>query len=204
MRLIIEARLEGGETSEAEATIVAVVERKDRSVADLGLTLAEGRALLAEVQSLLVSEQTTGWMESQLACDRCGSMLAHKDARSIVVRTVFGKVDVPSLRLWACSCAAKQGQPRRSVSPLCKAVHQRVTPELEYLQANGPPIYPTVRPLSCFERSFRWTKGFPSVVLAVGSSPSVGRWTRRSSAISRLDQKRSAQSSFANRPPSAA
>ena len=60
-------------------------------------------------------------------------MLAHKDARSIVLRTVFGKVDVPSPRLWACSCAAKQGQPRRSVSPLCKAVHQRVTPELEYL-----------------------------------------------------------------------
>jgi len=68
MRLIIEARLEGGETSETEATTVAVVERKDRSVADLGLTLAEGRALLAEVQSLLVSEQTAGWMESQLAC----------------------------------------------------------------------------------------------------------------------------------------
>src|SRR5258708_27159208 len=95
MRLIIEARLEGGETSETGATIVAVVERKDRSVADLGLTLAEGRALLAEVQSLLVSQQTAGWMESQLACHRCGSMLARKDARSIVLRTVFGKVDVP-------------------------------------------------------------------------------------------------------------
>ena len=113
MRLIIEARLEGGETSETEATIVAVVERKDRSVADLGLTLAEGRALLAEVRSLLVSEQTAGWLESQLACHRCGSMLAHKDAQSIVLRTVFGKVDVPSPRLRACSCAAKQGQPRR-------------------------------------------------------------------------------------------
>ncbi|WP_089163694.1 ISKra4 family transposase [Caballeronia sordidicola] len=135
MRLIIEARLEGGETSETEATIVAVVERQNQSVAELGLTLAEGRALLAEVQSLLVSEQAAGWMESQLACDRCGSMLAHKDARSIVLRTVFGKVDVPSPRLWACSCAAKQGQPRRSVSPLFKVVHQRVTPELEYLQA---------------------------------------------------------------------
>jgi hypothetical protein len=76
MRLIIEARLEGGETSGTEATPVAVVERKDRSVADLGLTLAEGRALLAEVRSLLVSEQTAGWLESQLACHRCGSMLA--------------------------------------------------------------------------------------------------------------------------------
>jgi hypothetical protein len=86
MRLIIEARLEGGETSETEATIVAVAERKDRSVADLGLSISEGRALLAEVQSLLVSQQTAGWMKSQLACDRCGSMLAHKDARSLVLR----------------------------------------------------------------------------------------------------------------------
>ncbi|WP_165108155.1 hypothetical protein [Caballeronia sp. SBC2] len=151
------------------------MEREDQSVADLGLTLAEGRALLAEVQSLLVSEQNAGWMESQLACHRCGSMLAHKDTRSILLRTVFGKVDVPSPRLWACNCAAKQGQPRRAVSPLCKAVHQRVTPELEYLRPSGPPIYPTVRPRSCFERSFRWTMGVLSGstcrrILAVGSA----------------------------------
>lgn len=54
MRLIIEARPEGGEERATDATIVAVVERKDRSLADLGLTLAEGRAPLAEVQSFLV------------------------------------------------------------------------------------------------------------------------------------------------------
>jgi len=112
-----------------------VVERKDRSVADLGLTLAEGRALLAEVQSVLVSQQTADWMEGQLTCRHCGSVLAHKDSRSIVVRTAFGKVEVPSPRLWACSCMAKRGKPRRSVSPLCQAVPQRATRELEYLQA---------------------------------------------------------------------
>ncbi|TCG06314.1 hypothetical protein BZM27_27295 [Paraburkholderia steynii] len=60
MRLIIEARLEGGEESATDTTIVAVVERKDRSLADLGLTLAEGRALLAEVQSFLVRERSVG------------------------------------------------------------------------------------------------------------------------------------------------
>ena len=64
MRLIIEARLEGEQTSAtaSEATIAAVIERRDGSVADLGLTLAEGRALLAEVQSVLVSQQTASWM----------------------------------------------------------------------------------------------------------------------------------------------
>jgi hypothetical protein len=60
-----------------------VVERQDRGVADLGLTLTEGRALLAEVQSLLVSQQTADWMAGQLPCCRCGSVLAHKDSRSI-------------------------------------------------------------------------------------------------------------------------
>jgi len=64
MRLIIEARLESAQTgaTAAEATIVDVVERQDP---DLGLTLAEGRALLAKVQSILVSQQTAGWMASQ-------------------------------------------------------------------------------------------------------------------------------------------
>lgn len=138
MRLIIEARLEGDKASSTAteaATIVAVVERQDRSVAGLGRTLAEGRAMLAEVQSVLVSHQAAGWMEDQLACCRCGSVLAHKDSKSIVMRTVFGKVEIPSPRLRTCGCGAMQGEPRRSVSPLSKAVPQRVTPELEYLQA---------------------------------------------------------------------
>jgi hypothetical protein len=64
---------------------VDVVERQDRSVADLGLRLAEGRAMLAKVQSILVSQQTADWMASQVACCRCGSVLAHKDSRSIVM-----------------------------------------------------------------------------------------------------------------------
>jgi hypothetical protein len=38
-------------------------------------------------------------------------------------------------RISYAGCAAKRGQPRRFVSPLCKAVHQRVTPKLAYLQA---------------------------------------------------------------------
>ncbi len=84
---------------------------------------------------MLVSEQTAGWMANELACRRCGSVLAHKDSRSIVVRTMFGKVEVPSPRVWACSCTARQGEPRRTVSPLCKAVRQRVTQEFEYIQA---------------------------------------------------------------------
>jgi hypothetical protein len=93
------------------------VERKNRSVADWGLTLSEGCALLAEVQSIPVSEQAAGWMESQLACDRCGSMLAQEDARSITLRTVFGKVNMPSPRLWGVQLRGKA----RSTAPLSES-----------------------------------------------------------------------------------
>ena len=136
MRLIIEARLEGSAaTSTTSSTVVAVLDRQDESLADLGLTLAEGRALLAEVQATLVSHQAATWMAGHLACRRCGAALAHKYRRVIVLRTAFGKVELPSPRMWACRCASRQGQARRTVSPQCKAVPRRLTAELEYLQA---------------------------------------------------------------------
>ncbi|MCC8402251.1 hypothetical protein LJ655_10155 [Paraburkholderia sp. MMS20-SJTN17] len=63
-----------------------------------------------EIQLLPVKEQTVGSMKGQSACDRCGSILAHNDSRAIALRTVFGKVKVPSPRLWMCNCTARQSQ----------------------------------------------------------------------------------------------
>jgi len=89
MRLVIEARIEGDDTSDAEPIVLAVVERENRSVTRLGLTLAEGRELLAQLQSRLVSRlvsrQTANWMADQLFCSRCATALAHKDSRQIVM-----------------------------------------------------------------------------------------------------------------------
>ena len=55
MRLIIEARLADGDSDTAEEGdgVLAVVERPDCSLVELGLTLAEGRSLLAKVQTEL-------------------------------------------------------------------------------------------------------------------------------------------------------
>ena len=62
MRLIIEAHLAGEGCDVVEdAGVVIVIERRDRSLSQLGLTLAEGRSLLARVQSILVAKQVTGW-----------------------------------------------------------------------------------------------------------------------------------------------
>jgi hypothetical protein len=98
MRLIIEARLADGDSDtvgEGDG-VLAVVERPDCSLADLGLSLAEGRSLLAKVQAELISRQIQWWISGQTHCQSCGAALSHKDSRSTVLRTVYGD-NFPSL-----------------------------------------------------------------------------------------------------------
>jgi hypothetical protein len=137
MRLIIEARLVDGDTDTVEegGGVLAVVERPDRSLAELGLTLAEGRSLLAKVQTELKSKQVQRWLSGQTHCQNCGAALSHKDNRSTVLRTVYGKMTVKSPRLWSCACQGTARTPKHVVHPLSKCLTRRVTPELEYLQA---------------------------------------------------------------------
>lgn len=53
---------------------------------------------------------------------------------------------------------------------------------------SGPPICPIGKPLSCFARSFRWTREFPSAARVAGFSPSATRWMRRSNVTLRPHQ----------------
>lgn len=142
MRLIIEAKLADGDSDTVEDGVLAVVERGDCSLAQLGLTLAEGRLLLAKLQAELVSKQVDRWLSGQTHCRRCGAALSHKDSRSTVLRTVYGKVRVKSPRLWSCACQQTARTPRRVMHPLSKALTSRVTPELEYLQAKWAAYLP--------------------------------------------------------------
>jgi hypothetical protein len=133
MRLIIEARIVDGddEGGRADNAVLAVIERPDRSLSALGLTLSEGRSLLAEAQRALVFRQVDAWLAAQMHCRFCAAALQHKESRARVVRTVYGKVTVSSPRLWSCHC---RGTPKRTFSPLSEALPEHATPELNYLQ----------------------------------------------------------------------
>jgi hypothetical protein len=135
MRVIIEARAEGtGIESPSVLTPLAVIERQDDGLEQLGLSLAEGRELLAAVQSVVVSSPACVRVAAQDHCRHCHTPLRRKDCRSIVLRTVFGKVAVNSPRFWSCDCRQTPSPQARSVSPLSQALPKRVTAELEYLQ----------------------------------------------------------------------
>jgi len=135
MKLVIEARLESEDShAPSEPIKIAVLDRPDEDLDQLGLTLEEGRELLAAAQSALIFRQAARWLETADYCRCCFTPLQHKDSRSIVIRTVFGKVPLTSPRFWSCGCDRPRGARRHTFSPLSGQLAKRITPELEYLQ----------------------------------------------------------------------
>ena len=73
VQIIIEH--EEGETSVVEE--VACLCRGDLLPETLGLTLAEGKHLLATIQEKMVSHQAAEYVDQQRACPQCGRRGAH-------------------------------------------------------------------------------------------------------------------------------
>lgn len=82
MRPIIEARIEGDDVDPTVVPIpLAVIDRRDDDLEQLGLSLAEGRELLGAVQSVMVSSQASIWVATQDYCHHCHTPLRRKDTR---------------------------------------------------------------------------------------------------------------------------
>ena len=109
---------------------VACLQRGDLLPETLGLTLEEGKQLLANVQTHFVEQQIMTFIEQYQACPQCGQPYTCKDHKTITMRTIFGKFELSSPRFYACNC---QSQPKRSFSPLAHHLPERTTPELTYL-----------------------------------------------------------------------
>jgi hypothetical protein len=98
-------------------------------IADLGLTLADAKLLLAGLQQVIVTGQARDHAARRPACPRCGEACHVKDYRERGVATLFGQVTV---RLPRFCCAACSGIEAGIGWPS----HCRSTPELDQLQAH--------------------------------------------------------------------
>ena len=123
MTITIRVTIDGDENVEE----VARFERGELQAGNLGITLAEAKSLLARLQTATVVQQTSGWIAQHRHCLDCGAALRRNGQHAIVLRTVFGKLNIASPRFYRC-CSAGRGRAR--FSPLA----ERTTPELRYLQ----------------------------------------------------------------------
>jgi hypothetical protein len=116
---------------QTETREIACLEREDLTLTTLGLTLAEGKALLKALQAMVVEQQMTAYVDTQRPCAHCGRRQRSKGSHTTQVRTVFGTISVKSPRLYQCPC---QPHPTETYSPLAALLPEHLTPELLFLE----------------------------------------------------------------------
>jgi hypothetical protein len=110
---------------------IACIERQDLSPVTLGLSLAEGKAVLQALQEVVVEWQMEAYLRQQRACPQCGKVRRRKGLHHTVFRTVFGVLSVESPRLYHCPCQTPE---TTTFSPLATLLPERTTPELLFLE----------------------------------------------------------------------
>src|SRR5689334_21251380 len=97
-------------------------------LASLGLTLAEGKRLLAGVQREIVAAQARVHAARRPACRGCGVACRVKDHRHHAIATLFGRVTVRLPRFRCGGCGATE-------TGVAWPSYARSTPELDRLRA---------------------------------------------------------------------
>jgi hypothetical protein len=124
----------GGRDDTAQRHEVGSGERipTGHTAATLGLSLEEGKAVLAVVQRHLVAAQVDEHCRSRRRCDRCGAPRPLKDLRPRRLISLFGVVEVRAPRFGPCRCGVAC---RRSITPVAEIMPDRCTPEYERVVA---------------------------------------------------------------------
>ncbi|MGA3093412.1 MAG: ISKra4 family transposase [Terriglobales bacterium] len=118
---------------------IAAIERPDEILpASVGLTIAEGKAILERVQKAIVAAQVEQHGVSIRSCPRCGNAFRTKGYYRATLRSVYGNVGMRIRRLRGCSCSGTQA---RSFSSLFTNKNP-TTPELRYLTAKMAALLP--------------------------------------------------------------
>jgi transposase len=98
-------------------------------IADLGLTLAEAKLVLAGVQREIVAAQARDHAVRRPNCSHCGSACRLKDYRDHAMATLFGQLTVRLPRFRCPVCGGIE-------AGIAWPSHCRSTPELDRLQAH--------------------------------------------------------------------
>jgi hypothetical protein len=138
VRILLQITDDAGAGGAAEE--IAVFEKATEQSEDLGLLMAEGKALLAAIQQKIVLAQVAAWSTRQRDCDHCGRRRRIKGSHPVTYHTLLGDIELKSQRLHACPCRGTEGP--RTVSPLGDLIREKVSPERLYLEARWASLVP--------------------------------------------------------------
>ena len=105
--------------------------RPETTLETTGLTLAESKQLLPDLQRFVIEQQVVAYLDQQRACPHCGKNRPLKEPGVAPFRTLFGLVTVPNQRWSPCAC---QSPKEKTFRPLTTVLPKRTSPELRYLE----------------------------------------------------------------------
>ncbi len=140
MHVRILLQITGDDGTPGPADEIATLEKRAEQPEDLGLSLAEGKALTAAINSRVVQAQVGSWTRRHRYCDTCGVRRRSKGSYPVVFRTLYGDVKLASPRLHRCPCQGTKGP--STVSPLRTLIPGRIAPERLYLEARWSSLVP--------------------------------------------------------------
>ena len=110
------------------------------TIATLGLSLADGKAMLAGLQTQIVTRQVEMMVAKERRCEQCGSRRAVKDYHDVHYSSLFGNVRVRVPRWRRCRCAAggaviADHRGRRWISAELEFVQSRLAATIPYAKS---------------------------------------------------------------------
>ena len=140
MRVKILLQITADDGSAGGAAEVAVFEKQTERPEDLGLSIAEGKALTAAIQQRLVDAQVATWAERHRCCEACGARRRSKGSHPVIFRTLYGDVESPA---HGCIVArAKVRTVQRRCRRCATLIPDHVAPERLYLEARWSSLVP--------------------------------------------------------------
>jgi len=119
------------EDGRKETREITSIQRTDVKPETLGLTLAEGKMILKDLQQVVVESQVSSLLLPKRTCPECGEPRCSKGNHTLSVRTVFGRLTVRSPRLYHCVCRPHD---TKTFSPLAELLPNHTLPELLFLE----------------------------------------------------------------------
>ena len=143
-----------GDSGQEQVQEIARLEREGVQLETLGLTLAEGKLVLKNVQESVIQKQVHESLTRQRCCPDCGKLRQCKGHHDVTFRTLFGNVELKSPRLHHCPC---RPHAEKSFSPLQGSLPEHMSPELRYLEV-GARCWPMRPAVICCMMCCPWTR----------------------------------------------
>ena len=136
-RIKLEAKTCFGEIHEVE---IATLSRRTVSATDedIGLSLAESKAILAALQHAIVTTQIDQYIACARVCKSCLAFLPIRDRRTRKLQPLFGTIEVCAPRIRVCACIEHHAE-------TCNPRADPASPDGRRHRAGGQRLCPSFR-----------------------------------------------------------